>query len=68
MRLKERREAHGMSQAALAKAVKTSQVNIWNYENGRYRPKYDIASRLAELFGCSVQDIMDGCTPEGGKG
>ena len=64
MRLKERREAQGMSQAALAKAVNTSQVNIWNYENGKYRPKYDIASRLAELFGCSIPEIMDGCGPE----
>ena len=64
--LQDRRIAREMSRAALGKIVGVSMYTIRNYENGKYRPKYDIASKLAELFGCSIKEIMDGCTPEEG--
>lgn len=66
MRLYEMRKAKGLTQKQVADFAGADQSNISNYEKGLYRPKYDIASKLAELFGCSIREIMDGCTPEEG--
>lgn len=60
MRLAERRKALGMTQVELAKAAGVDQGAISNYENGGYKPKYAVAKRLAEVFGCTVGEIMDG--------
>ena len=64
MRLKERRLAKGLSRSDVAKVVGSSEVNIWNYENGKYIPKYTTAFKLAKLFDCSIEDIMSGCKSE----
>lgn len=65
MRLKERREAAGLTMSELAKAIGTTPPNIFNYESGKYRPKYELACKLAEFFGCTFEDIMDGFRKEG---
>ena len=65
MTLKERREALGMSQSDVGRKVGAPQPAIYAYEHGKWKPKYFRALRLAELFGCSIEEIMDGCG-EGG--
>lgn len=60
MTLKEMRIEAGLTQEEVAKAANTSTPNICNYEAGKYKPKYNVACRLANLFNCTVQDIMDG--------
>ena len=60
MKLKERREALGMKVKDVAKAVGVSTVSIWQYENGGYKPKYPTNEKLAELYGCTIQEIMEG--------
>ena len=60
MRLIELREKHGLSRKETALKVGVSEVAIWQYENGNYKPKYDVAKKLAELFGCTVDEIMAG--------
>lgn len=63
MTIKERREALDFTQMQVAKAVGIDQGSISTYENGKVKPKYEIASRLADLFGCTIREIMDGCVP-----
>lgn len=58
MNLKERREALGLSAADVGKLVGVSAVSIWHYENGGYKPKYPTNQKLADLYGCTVEDIM----------
>ena len=58
-------EEAGMSQAELSVAARTSQPNICNYESGKYIPKYDIACRLATVFGCDVPEVMSWFKEEG---
>ena len=60
MTLKERRNGRGWTLKELAKRADISYVSIFNYENGNYKPKYDVAKRLAEVFGCTVGEIMAG--------
>lgn len=63
MRLVERRKAKGWTQKKVADKVGVDQSQICNYEKGGYKPKYDTALALAELFGCTVGEIMAGCGP-----
>ena len=60
MKLIDRRSAAGFTQEYVAKTVCVTQEAISNYENGNYKPKYDVAKKLAELFGCTVDEIMAG--------
>ena len=50
-RLKEIREAQGMSQAAVAKHLGISRSSYFNWENGKTKPNQKNLSVLAELFG-----------------
>lgn len=57
-RIRELRQAAGMTQAELAAALELrspSTVTMW--ESGARRPPSTIIPRLAELFHCTVQDI-----------
>ena len=50
-RLKEIREAQGMSQASVAKHLGISRSSYFNWENGKTKPNQKNLSVLAELFG-----------------
>lgn len=64
MRLSERREALGLSRKEVAIKAGISEVSVWQYEKGGgYKPKTEVALKLAELYGCSVKEIMEGCGP-----
>lgn len=60
MLLSERREALNLTQREVAERVGVSQANICNYEAGNYKPKYPTNQRLAELYGCTIEEIMEG--------
>lgn len=60
MTLRDRREAFGYTQEYVAKKVGTDQGSISNYESGKYKPKYPVSKKLAELYGCTVEEIMEG--------
>lgn len=65
MTLKERRAALKMTQEEVAKAIGVSGLSIWHYENGNFKPKYEAAKALAALYGCTIEEIMEGCGPGG---
>ena len=60
MTLKERRKSRGLTLKELAKLADVSYVSIFHYENGNYKPKYEVAKKLADVFGCTVGEIIAG--------
>lgn len=56
--LKAARVNRGLTQQEVAKAVKKSKNTIVNYENGKSIPDVEMGKALAELYGCSVDDLI----------
>lgn len=56
--LKEKREAAGLTQAALAEAAGVSRKTINTIENRVFTPSTVLALTLAEVLGVSVHDIF----------
>lgn len=66
IRLKELREAKGLSQYSFADAFGISQSTIGNWEAGKREPNFDTMQRLADFFGVSVDYLLGRePTPEG---
>lgn len=59
-RLKQLREARGLSQAQLADALGLSSGTIGGYENGSRYPKDYILAALADFFDVPVEDLAFG--------
>jgi transcriptional regulator with XRE-family HTH domain len=59
-KVKEKRIANGISQAALAHLLNVSEGFIGNIENPNYPEKYNIRhlNELAKIFKCSPKDFM----------
>jgi putative transcriptional regulator len=60
--LRERREAHDLSQADLAEAIGVTRQTINSIERGRYDPSLELAFTLAAYFETTIEDIFE---PEG---
>lgn len=54
------RSKRQLTQEALAKRVGISQSAIWQYENGEATPKIEIAIKLAECLGTTVENLAKG--------
>jgi len=57
-RLRELREAHGLTQGALADRLDVSRQTVNALETGRYDPSLPLAFRLARLFGEPIEAIF----------
>jgi transcriptional regulator with XRE-family HTH domain len=57
-RLKELRQAHGLTQEALAKALQTTQQTIARWETYKAEPNLSALRDLAMIFGTSVDDLV----------
>lgn len=55
--MKAARVSAGLTQAEAAKALNITKNTLAGYENGKVVPKIDVAKRMAELYGFSVNDI-----------
>lgn len=55
--LKNAREAKGLSQMALAKSLGVDQSTVCLWECGKTSPRPDVAIRLANILGCTLDDI-----------
>ncbi len=60
MNLKRLRKAQGMSQEQAAKALGLSRTTYTKYENGIHDPSVQTLIKMSELFGVSVDMIVDG--------
>lgn len=56
--VKEYRLKKEITQADLAKAMDVSRQSIISIENGRYIPSLLLAMKMAEYFGCAVEDLF----------
>jgi len=59
MKLKELREAKGLSQAALAKKARVTREYVNKLEAGRYDPTVGVLQRLARALGVSVTQMLE---------
>ncbi len=57
-RIAELRATSGWSQAELATRLDVSRQTVNALERGRYDPSLPLAFRLAQLFGCRIEDIF----------
>ena len=58
-RLRERREAKGLSQQDLAKMMDTSYTVIGKYERDEMKPSIDVAKNIAKLIDTTVGYLLD---------
>src|SRR5947208_16335272 len=59
-RVRARRSAAGISQAALAEALGVTLQQVESYEQGTERVGYPRLFKIAEVLGCDVMDFFDG--------
>ena len=57
-RIEEIRNAKGLRQEELAKAMGVSRQTISSLENGRYNPSILLAYKIARFFGLSIEEIF----------
>jgi len=57
-RVREKREAMGLTQAELAGRTGVSRQAINAVETGRYDPSIGLARALSKVFGCAIEDIF----------
>lgn len=57
-RLKVERAGHNLSQADLADRIGVSRQTINSIETGRYVPSTVLALKLAQVFGCAVEQVF----------
>lgn len=56
--IKQYREAAGLKQAELAEKIGISTVTLSRYENDGREPRATDLLKMAELFGCSVDELL----------
>lgn len=59
MRLRELRNKSGLTQSEIANKLGVSGQTILNWENGIYEPKINQLIQLADLFGVSVDYLIE---------
>ena len=57
-RIRELRARHQMKQEELAKLVGVRRETIGNLENGKYNPSLKLAMDIANVFGCTVEELF----------
>lgn len=57
-RLKETRQAHGLTQELLAEKVGIAKNQIWLYETGKVEPRMSTLIGLAEVLGVSIDWLV----------
>ena len=57
-RIEEIRNARGIRQEELAKAMGVSRQTISSLENGRYNPSILLAHRIAAFFGLTIEEVF----------
>lgn len=57
-RIKELRGIRGWTQEELSEKIGVSRQTVISIENGRYNPSLELAFKIAELFGCQIEEIF----------
>lgn len=59
VKLKEYRLKSGLKISAIIERVGISRETLHNYETGTKKPKFETIVKLAEIYGCTVNDFVD---------
>lgn len=62
IRLREIRQARGLTMKELGEAIGVTESAIGLYENGRRKPDYDKLRLIAQVLNCSIDDLVVGET------
>lgn len=57
-RIKEFRKSNKITQDELAKAVDVTRQTIISLENGKYNASLQLAHKIAQFFGVSIEDLF----------
>lgn len=57
------RISKGMTQASLAAAVGVQPNTVWRWESRQLQPSLDLARRVAEILGVSLDKLVEDPTP-----
>ena len=57
-RLRELREAKGLTQEELAKALGVTRQTVIAIEKGKYDPSLRLAFKIARFFGVKIEDVF----------
>lgn len=57
-RIEEIRNAKGLRQEELARAMGVSRQTISSLENGRYNPSILLAYNIAKFFGMTIEEVF----------
>ena len=52
------RRMAGLTQQDVADFFNISQVSVWQWDNGESFPRADKLTALAELYGCTVDELL----------
>ena len=53
------RKKAGLKQTDVARAIGVSPVAVSQWENGIFNPKFDNLLKITELYGCSLNDLLN---------
>ena len=67
MRIRELRQARGLSQARVAEDMGVSKPSVCKWETGASVPRTELLPLLARVLGCSIDELFDD-RPPGGRG
>lgn len=67
-RIKMLRQQRGMSQQTLGEMLGVSAVSVGKWERGQSQPDIGTLTRLADIFGTSIDDLCGHETSEPGEG
>ena len=57
-KIRKLRKERGLTCAQVAKSCDVSEVTMWQWENGFYKPKYEKLLKLSHLFNCSLDYLI----------
>lgn len=57
--LKSARKERGLSQEEIAEAIGVTQGAVHQWESGKSKPTIDNLKKIATLFNCKVDDLID---------
>lgn len=56
--IREKRTEFKITQEELANKLKVSRQTIISLEKGKYKPSLVLAHKLAQTFGCKIEDLF----------
>lgn len=58
MRISDAREKQSLTQCELAKLMGVTQGAVSQWEKGIAKPRTDLLPKLAEVLGCTIDDLL----------